>query len=151
MRRRKTIHYCCRPLHSGRKRVCWICIILYCLLRNNAKRISNTVEGKIYMLISGVEILNMVFWSAKCVMLIGGVLSRVCWYPSLPSSDIKVWDVLTELVEICTAPCPPNPFAVDLDYFKSLQLPERALASAAMIAFLQKLIASGPHHYDRRG
>lgn len=71
-------------------------------------------------------------------------------FPSLPSSDVKVWDVLTELVEICTAPCPPNPFAVDLDYFKSLQLPERALASAAMIAFLQKLIASGPHHYDRR-
>ena len=71
-------------------------------------------------------------------------------FPSPPSSDVKVWDVLTELVEICTAPCPPNPFAVDLDYFKSLQLPERALASAAMIAFLQKLIASGPHHYNRR-
>lgn len=63
---------------------------------------------------------------------------------------MKVWDVLTELVEVCAAPCPPNPFAVDQHYFQSLQLPERALASAAMISFLQRVIASGHHHYNRR-
>ncbi|CAI8051196.1 hypothetical protein GBAR_LOCUS28040 [Geodia barretti] len=64
--------------------------------------------------------------------------------------EVKVWDVLTELVEVCAAPCPPNPFAVDLDYFQSLPLQERALASAAMISFLQRVIASGHHSYNRR-
>ena len=72
-------------------------------------------------------------------------------YPSPYPTDVKVWDVLTELVEVCTAPCPTNPFDVDLDYFHSLPLPERALASAAVISFLQKIVSSGPHPYDRRG
>jgi len=62
-----------------------------------------------------------------------------------------VWDVLSELVQVCATPCPPNPFTVDMDYFESLRFPERALASAAMTAFLQRLLASGPHPYDRRG
>ena len=56
-----------------------------------------------------------------------------------------------ELVHICTSPSPPNPFAVDFDYFEALHLPERALASGAMVAFLQKVLESGPHPYDRRG
>ena len=69
---------------------------------------------------------------------------------SLPPSEVKAWDVLTELVEVCAAPCPPNPFAVDMDYFRSLPLQETALASAAMISFLQRVIASGHHSYNRR-
>ncbi len=65
--------------------------------------------------------------------------------------DIQVWDVVAELVKICTAPCPPNPFAVDLDYFASLPASERVLASAAMVSLLQLILSTGPHSYDRRG
>jgi len=63
---------------------------------------------------------------------------------------VKVWDVLAELIETCTSPSPPNPFAVDFDYFQALHLPERALASGAMASFLQQVVASGPHPYDRK-
>lgn len=64
---------------------------------------------------------------------------------------MKVWDVLAELIQICTSPSPPNPFAVDFDYFDALHLPERALASGAMATFLQRIVASGPHSYNKKG
>eukprot|EP00731_Ephydatia_muelleri_P036017 Em0192g7a len=64
--------------------------------------------------------------------------------------DVKVWHVLAELVHICCTPSPPNPFAVDFDYFDSLHLSERALASGAMVRFLQQVLANGPHSYDRK-
>lgn len=65
--------------------------------------------------------------------------------------DVQVWDVVAELVKICTAPCPPNPFSVDLDYFASLPASERVLASAAMVNLLQLILSTGSHSYDRRG
>lgn len=65
--------------------------------------------------------------------------------------DVQVWDVVAELVKICTAPSPPNPFAVDLDYFTSLPASERVLASAAMVNLLQQILSTGSHSYDRRG
>ena len=65
--------------------------------------------------------------------------------------DTKVWDVIAELVHICTSPSPKNPFAVDLDYFEALPVTERVLASAAMISLLRSILASGTHRYDRRG
>ena len=70
---------------------------------------------------------------------------------SLPLSDVRVWDVVAELVRICTVPCPPNPFAVDLDYFSALPASDRVITSAAMISFLQRVLASGSHSYNRRG
>ena len=66
-------------------------------------------------------------------------------------SDAKVWDVVAELVHICTSPSPPNPFAVDIDYFEALPVRERALATAAMVSLLRSILASGTHSYDRRG
>ena len=72
-------------------------------------------------------------------------------YSSFLPEGIAVWDIIAELVQVCTIPCPPNPFAVDFDYFEALPLPERALSSGAMVNFLQQLQATGPHRYDRRG
>ena len=66
-------------------------------------------------------------------------------------SDTKVWDVIAELIHICTCPSPPNPFAVDLDYFEALPTTERLLATAAMTSLLGSILASGTHRYDRRG
>ena len=70
---------------------------------------------------------------------------------SLSLEGIAVWDIIAEVVQVCTVPCPPNPFAVDFDYFDALPLSERALSSGAMVNFLRQLQASGPHRYDRRG
>ena len=67
------------------------------------------------------------------------------------STDAKVWDVIEELVHICTSPSPPNPFAVDMDYFEALPVRERTLATAAMVSLLRSILASGTHRYDRRG
>lgn len=32
--------------------------------------------------------------------------------------DVKVWDMIAELVDVCTIPAPKNPFAIDLAYFR---------------------------------
>lgn len=69
----------------------------------------------------------------------------ICW------AEAKVWDVIAELVHICTSPSPPNPFAVDIEYFEALSVRERVLATAAMINLLRSVLASGSHRYDRRG
>lgn len=66
------------------------------------------------------------------------------------SEDVHVWDIVCEVVQVCTDPCPTNPFEVDLEYFEALPSSERLLATAAMINFLQKLIASGKHSYDKK-
>ena len=70
---------------------------------------------------------------------------------SISFEGVAVWDIIAELVQVCTTPCPPNPFAVDFDYFDALPLAQRALSSAAMVSFLQQVTGSGPHRYDRRG
>jgi hypothetical protein len=57
-------------------------------------------------------------------------------------SDVKVWDIIAELVKLCTYPPPNNPFAVDFEYFDNLPIEERLLATAAMVNFLQKMILS---------
>jgi hypothetical protein len=75
----------------------------------------------------------------------------LCLLYILFSTDTKVWDVIADLVSICTCPSPPNPFAVDLDFFEALPSPERVLATAAMISLLRSILASGTHRYDRRG
>ena len=67
------------------------------------------------------------------------------------STDAKVWDMIAELVAICTNPSPPNPFAVDFDYFEALPSTERVLATAAMLSLLRSILASGTHRYDRKG
>lgn len=33
---------------------------------------------------------------------------------------IRLWDILAELVRMNTSPTPPNPFSIDINYFKSL-------------------------------
>ena len=53
-----------------------------------------------------------------------------------------MWDVLAELIKLCTYPPPLNPFAVDFSYFDELPQSERLIATGAMINFLQKVIGS---------
>ncbi|XP_067435424.1 uncharacterized protein si:dkey-19b23.7 isoform X1 [Thunnus thynnus] len=50
---------------------------------------------------------------------------------------IRVWDVVSELVCLCTVPSPSNPFALDMRYIKSLPLPDRFLVTGALLNFLE--------------
>ncbi|XP_078056900.1 uncharacterized protein LOC144481640 [Mustelus asterias] len=55
----------------------------------------------------------------------------------------QIWEIVAELVELCTWPPPSNPFTLDIRYFETLPLMERFLASGAMANFLQRIIIYG--------
>jgi len=61
-------------------------------------------------------------------------------------AEIFVWDIVAELVKLCTFPSPRNPFQIDFDYFDMLPLQEKVLASAAMVNVLQKILIYTPEH-----
>lgn len=68
------------------------------------------------------------------------------------TQGIRVWDVVSELVSLCTVPSPSNPFALDLRYIKSLPLPDRFLVTGALLNFLEMYIVYGNRdelHYDK--
>ncbi|XP_058480904.1 uncharacterized protein si:dkey-19b23.7 isoform X2 [Solea solea] len=65
---------------------------------------------------------------------------------------IRVWDIVSELVCLCTIPSPSNPFALDMRYIKSLPLPERFLVTGALLNFLEMFVVYGNQdelHYDK--
>uniref|UniRef100_A0A3P8SAJ4 Si:dkey-19b23.7 n=1 Tax=Amphiprion percula TaxID=161767 RepID=A0A3P8SAJ4_AMPPE len=53
---------------------------------------------------------------------------------------IRVWDIVSELVCLCTVPSPTNPFALDMCYIKSLPLPDRFLVTGALLNFLEMYV-----------
>uniref|UniRef100_UPI0037E7033E uncharacterized protein n=1 Tax=Semicossyphus pulcher TaxID=241346 RepID=UPI0037E7033E len=65
---------------------------------------------------------------------------------------VRVWDVVSELVCLCTVPSPSNPFALDMRYIKSLPLPDRFLVTGALLNFLEMYVVYGNRdemHYDK--
>ncbi|XP_018559887.1 uncharacterized protein si:dkey-19b23.7 [Lates calcarifer] len=48
---------------------------------------------------------------------------------------IRVWDIVSELVCLCTVPSPSNPFALDMRYINSLPLPDQFLVTGALLNF----------------
>lgn len=63
-----------------------------------------------------------------------------------------MWDVISELVCLCTVPSPSNPFALDMRYIKSLPLPDRFLVTGALLNFLEMYVVYGNRdelHYDK--
>ena len=80
-----------------------------------------------------------------------GLLITSLWYHQIFSTDVKVWDIVAELVRVCTIPAPPNPFAIDFDYYESLPVPEKLLSSGAMVNFLRRLLQGEQHSYTKRG
>ncbi|XP_064639256.1 uncharacterized protein LOC135494878 [Lineus longissimus] len=58
--------------------------------------------------------------------------------------EVKIWEILAELVRVNTRPHPSNPFAIDWDYLETLSLQERILLSASLINFLQRVIQHQP-------
>lgn len=69
-----------------------------------------------------------------------------------PHSGVRVWDVVSELVCLCTIPSPTNPFALDMRYIKRLPLPDRFLVTGALLNFLEMYVVYGNRdelHYDK--
>nr|XP_057924976.1 uncharacterized protein si:dkey-19b23.7 isoform X2 [Doryrhamphus excisus] len=65
---------------------------------------------------------------------------------------VRVWDVVSELVCLCTVPFPSNPFALDMRYIQSLPAPERFLVTGALLNFLEMYVVYGNRnelHYDK--
>lgn len=58
-------------------------------------------------------------------------------------SDIHVWDMVSELVGLCTMPPPDNPFSLDTRYLQTLPLPDRFLVTGALLNFLEVLVVQG--------
>ncbi|CAL8327676.1 unnamed protein product [Lota lota] len=90
---------------------------------------------------------------------IGGVDSMVRDTPMKLKSvtdwqtqEVRIWDVVNELVCLCTNPSPSNPFALDVRYVQNLPLPERFLVTGALLNFLETYVVHGNKdelHYDR--
>ncbi|XP_054916361.1 uncharacterized protein si:dkey-19b23.7 isoform X2 [Poeciliopsis prolifica] len=65
---------------------------------------------------------------------------------------IRVWDIVSELVCLCTVPSPSNPFALDMRYIKTLPLRDRFLVTGALLGFLETYLIYGNRdelHYDK--
>lgn len=54
-----------------------------------------------------------------------------------------VWDIVNELVGLCTMPPPDNPFSLDMRYLQTLSLPERFLVTGALLNFLEMIVVEG--------
>ncbi|KAL2079614.1 hypothetical protein ACEWY4_025358 [Coilia grayii] len=68
------------------------------------------------------------------------------------SQDIHVWDMVSELVGLCTMPPPDNPFSLDTRYLQTLPLPDRFLVTGALLSFLEALVVQGSQeevYYDK--
>eukprot|EP00058_Branchiostoma_floridae_P017829 XP_002603318.1 hypothetical protein BRAFLDRAFT_71388 [Branchiostoma floridae] len=62
--------------------------------------------------------------------------------------EVHLWDILAELVHLCTVPAPRNPFAVDLVYFQQLPLADQVTSTGAMVWLLQQILKhSGNKEY----
>ncbi|XP_066538095.1 uncharacterized protein si:dkey-19b23.7 isoform X2 [Hoplias malabaricus] len=61
----------------------------------------------------------------------------------LTSQGTQVWDVVNELVGLCTMPPPDNPFSLDMRYLQTLHLPERFLVTGALLNFLEMIVVQG--------
>ncbi|XP_046905182.1 uncharacterized protein si:dkey-19b23.7 [Hypomesus transpacificus] len=68
------------------------------------------------------------------------------------TQEIRIWDVVSELVCLCTVPSPSNPLALDMRYLKSLPLTEGFLVTGALLNFLEMYAVHGNRdelHYDK--
>ena len=58
-------------------------------------------------------------------------------------SEVKIWQIIAELVKLCTRPAPKNPFEVNMEYFDGLDRGQRVIALGAMAYYLQCVVSQG--------
>ncbi|ORY03524.1 hypothetical protein K493DRAFT_404960 [Basidiobolus meristosporus CBS 931.73] len=65
------------------------------------------------------------------------------------ANEVKVWDVIAEIVTLTQDPAPINPFAINHDFFDSLPVEECVFATGALISVLQKIYLSNVPYADQ--
>lgn len=62
--------------------------------------------------------------------------------------DIKVWEIMAEVLALALSPAPENPFAIDHTYYDGLTLEESILTTGAMLEFLRKVFLKNPPYAE---
>ena len=57
-------------------------------------------------------------------------------------ADIKIWDIVAELIGNALQPPPANPFAIDHAFFDSLSVEESLITAGSLLSFLWKIFQS---------
>ncbi|KAF9286914.1 hypothetical protein BGZ74_001201 [Mortierella antarctica] len=55
------------------------------------------------------------------------------------TDDVRLWDIMAEIITLTLSPSPINPFRINLAYFDTLPLEECVIATGAMMDFLQRV------------
>jgi len=55
------------------------------------------------------------------------------------AQDIRLWDIIAEIISLTLVPPPTNPFEVDMYYFDTLPVEECVTSTGAVIDFLQRV------------
>ncbi|KAG0205495.1 hypothetical protein BGX28_002931 [Mortierella sp. GBA30] len=55
------------------------------------------------------------------------------------TDDIRLWDIMAEIITLTLSPSPINPFRINHSYFDTLPLEECVVATGAMLDFLQRV------------
>ena len=53
--------------------------------------------------------------------------------------DVRLWDIIAEIITLTLSPSPVNPFRINLSYYETLPLEECVIATGAMLDFLQRV------------
>eukprot|EP00158_Paraphelidium_tribonemae_P003649 Partr_v1_DN26279_c2_g1_i2_m48475 putative NA len=61
--------------------------------------------------------------------------------------DIRVWDIVDEVLQVSAGTPLANPFAINHDYYNLNSLPVSVIQTGAMISFLKRLLSNGNCKY----
>ncbi|KAG0262878.1 hypothetical protein BG011_009586 [Mortierella polycephala] len=64
------------------------------------------------------------------------------------TDDIRLWDIMAEIIALTLTPSPINPFRINHSYFEALPLEECVVATGAMLDFLQKVYMKDTPYTD---
>lgn len=65
-----------------------------------------------------------------------------------PTGDVKVWEIIEEVLRKTWTTDKSNPFSVDHDYLNNLPVQRSVILSFALINFLRKVISRNPVYTD---
>ncbi|GJJ73857.1 hypothetical protein EMPS_06215 [Entomortierella parvispora] len=99
----------------------------YVWLRSNHKRLIQNTDGQKF--------------EANDPLKLGTISS---WR----TDDIRLWDIMAEIITLTLSPSPINPFRINHAYFDSLPLEECVVATGAMMDFLRRVYMKDTTYTD---
>ncbi|KAG0221601.1 hypothetical protein BGX31_009715, partial [Mortierella sp. GBA43] len=64
------------------------------------------------------------------------------------TDDVRLWDIMAEIITLTLSPAPINPFRINHAYFETLPLEECVVATGAMMDFLQRVYMKDTPYTD---